>query len=193
MNIGIYGGSFNPIHYGHLGISRWVLEHTDLDQLWLMPSPQNPLKQDSDLADANARLEAARTAVADLITEHPNLVGRLLVSDIEFSLPKPTYTAATLRALSAQYPDYTFSLLIGADNVACWDRWREHDWIASHYRILVFPRQGYPLETFQTSQTTQTSQTSQTLQTPERGFCPLSDAPLFPISSTSIRAENSKK
>ena len=97
MKVGIYGGSFNPIHFGHTGLATWVLENTDLDEVWLMVSPQNPLKQDRTLLDEQERLAMSRLAVAPYPT--------LKASDFEFTLPRPSYTYHTLKALRKAYPD----------------------------------------------------------------------------------------
>ena len=117
MNIGIYGGSFNPVHFGHVGLAKWVIEHTDLDEVWLLVSPNNPLKPAGILAPEEERLAAVREAIKGI----PGLVA----SDFEFSLPRPSYTANTLRALQKAYPEHTFTLLIGEDNLAIFDQWRE--------------------------------------------------------------------
>lgn len=177
MRIGIYGGSFNPVHYGHLGLAQWVMEHTDLDQVWLLVSPHNPLKQAEGLSDEDVRLREVAEAISRLETTSPELAGKIVASDFEFSLPRPTYTAATLRALISAYPEHQFTLIIGQDNLDCWDRWREHEWIADHFRIFVYPRSG---------------STGATPDEPKDanacGFHLLTEAPLFPISSTQIRA-----
>ena len=104
MKIGIYGGSFNPIHFGHIGLAQWVIEHTDLDELWLMVSPNNPLKDKNILADEQDRLREAKEAIEQL---GDNGIG-IVVSDFEFALPRPTYTANTLRELQKQYPDHDY-------------------------------------------------------------------------------------
>ena len=164
--IGIYGGSFNPIHFGHIGLVRWVLEHTDLDEIWLMVTPNNPLKDSTILADENARLQAAREAVKDIPS--------VKVSDFEFSLPRPSYTANTLRELQKAYPDYHFVLLIGEDNWQVFDQWREHDFILSHFPIMVYPRRGATIN-----------------PSIHHSINPsfLKDAPYFDISSTELRAQ----
>ena len=103
MIVGIYGGSFNPVHFGHIGLAHWVLRHTDIDSLWFMVTPNNPLKDSAVLADGRLRLENARKAVADSLAEQPLPQGKSLqVSDFEFSLPLPSFTAQTLRALALQ-------------------------------------------------------------------------------------------
>ena len=134
MQIGIYGGSFNPVHFGHVGLVKWVAEHTDLDEVWMMVSPNNPLKDSRELADEQVRLAGVRKAIEGI----PHVVA----SDVEFRLPRPSYTANTLRALAAAYPQHTFSLIIGEDNLRILPRWREWEYIVSHYRIFVYPRRG---------------------------------------------------
>ena len=169
MKIGIYGGSFNPIHFGHTGLAKWVLEHTDLDEVWLMVSPNNPLKDKSILADEQERLEKAREVIKTLPT---SLQGRrVVVSDFEFHLPRPTYTANTMRELAKEYPEHEFTLIIGEDNLQIFDKWRESDFLLSHFRIFVYPRHGCP-----------------TYEIPQaRDLQILKNAPYFDISSTELR------
>ena len=136
---GIYGGSFNPIHRGHVELAERLCRDEGLDELWFMVSPQNPFKKSSpDLLNENIRLELARMAVR----EHPCLK----VSDFEFRLPRPSYTADTLAALRQAYPDRLFTLVIGADNWLAFKDWKKPDEILSHHRILVYPRPGYAVE-----------------------------------------------
>ena len=132
MQIGIYGGSFNPVHFGHVGLVKWVAEHTDLDEVWMMVSPNNPLKDSRELADEQVRLAGVQKAIEGI----PHVVA----SDFEFHLPRPSYTANTLRALAAAYPQHTFSLSIGEDNLRILPRWREWEYIVANYRIFVYPR-----------------------------------------------------
>ena len=169
MKVGIYGGSFNPIHFGHTGLATWVLENTDLDEVWLMVSPNNPLKDKSILADEQERLEKAREVIKTLPT---SLQGRrVVVSDFEFHLPRPTYTANTMRALANAYPEHEFTLIIGEDNLQIFDKWRESDFLLSHFRIFVYPRHGCP-----------------TYKIPQaRDLQILKNAPYFDISSTELR------
>jgi nicotinate-nucleotide adenylyltransferase len=169
MKVGIYGGSFNPIHFGHTGLATWVLENTDLDEVWLMVSPNNPLKDKSILADEQERLEKAREAIETLPT---SLQGRrVVVSDFEFHLPRPTYTANTLRKLQEAYPEHEFTLIIGEDNLSIFSQWREHEYILQNYRIFVYPRKGC---------TPYQQPAAKDLQI-------LKDAPYFNISSTELR------
>ena len=134
MKVGIYGGSFNPIHWGHIGLAKWVVENTDLDELWLMVSPNNPLKDAGILANEQERLEAARKAVEG--------IEGVEVSDFEFALPRPTYTAETLRALEKRYPENEFVLVIGEDNWRILEKWREWQWIVENHEVYVYPRHG---------------------------------------------------
>ena len=135
----LYSGSFNPIHRGHLTVAEQVLQAFPGSELWLVVSPQNPLKSETDLAPEQHRLEMARIAV-----RHSLLHERMQVCDIEFSLPKPSATIHTLQALSARYPQRSFSLLIGSDNMADFPKWVHSQEILDRYRVLVYPRPGYP-------------------------------------------------
>ncbi len=132
MNIGIFSGSFNPIHQGHLMIANYITEFTSLDEVWFLVSPQNPLKNLSSLADENERLAMVKLALEGY--------DRLHASDFEFHLPKPTYTIDTLNALTKTYPQHTFSLVIGADNWALFEKWRNYEEIIHNYSILVYQR-----------------------------------------------------
>ncbi len=170
MKIGIYGGSFNPIHFGHIGLAKWVVENTDVDEVWLMVSPNNPLKDKSILADEQERLAAAKRAIGDGLLA---IGKRIVVSDFEFHLPRPTYTANTLRALAKEYPEHEFTLIIGEDNLHIFDQWREYQYILNNYRVFVYPRR----DKAGTQRATQ----------PAAGTIFLTGAPYFDISSTEIR------
>lgn len=132
MRIGIFGGSFNPIHNGHISLALQLKEKVGLDEVWLMVSPQNPLKQSVDLLGDEHRLQMARLAV-----EH---VEGIVVSDYEMHLPKPSYTWNTLQALSRDYPDREFVLMIGGDNWELFDKWYHADDIKANYKIVVYTR-----------------------------------------------------
>ena len=136
--IGIYSDSFNPIHIGHLALANWLCEYTDIDEIWFLVTPQNPFKQETNLMDDNLRLELVRIAVGD----YP----KFKVSNFEFSLPRPSYTIHTLRALSKSYPDYNFALIMGADNWIKFHNWKNHEDILNEHEIIVYPRKGYKIE-----------------------------------------------
>ena len=134
IRTGIFGGSFNPIHNGHISLARQLREKAGLDEVWLMVSPQNPLKATADLLDDESRMEMARLAVA----------GKkgIIASDYEMHLPKPSYTWNTLQALKQDYPDREFVLMIGGDNWALFDKWYRADDIRNEFQIIVYPRRG---------------------------------------------------
>ena len=133
--VGIYSGSFNPIHHGHVMLANYLVEFADLDELWFVVTPQNPLKQKEDLLDDDERLKMVQLAVGD----DP----RLKVSDIEMHLPTPSYTINTLTSLSEQCPDCKFIFICGMDSLQNFKNWREYQRILDNYELLVFPREGY--------------------------------------------------
>ncbi|MBQ7996637.1 MAG: nicotinate (nicotinamide) nucleotide adenylyltransferase [Paludibacteraceae bacterium] len=190
QRIGIYGGSFNPVHFGHVGLAKWVIENTDLDELWLMVSPLNPLKANASASNSASdltsnfqqRLAAVREAVKD--------IPGVKVSDFEFSLPRPSYTANTLRSLQQAYPGVEFTLVIGEDNITIFDRWREYEYILANFRIFVYPR----MSSRQTEGAASAEEGYKNLfpgvAVKELRF--LTAAPYFNISSTEIRAEMSR-
>ena len=187
MKIGIYGGSFNPIHFGHTGLAKWVLEHTDLDEVWLMVSPNNPLKDKSILADEQERLTAVKEAIGDgILAIGDEAKGkRIRVSDFEFHLPRPTYTANTLRALTKDYSEHEFTLIIGEDNLQIFDQWREYQYILDNYRVFVYPRRDKAGTQGATQPAAGTQPREATL--PAKGTIFLTGAPYFDISSTELR------
>lgn len=132
MKIGLYFGSFNPIHIGHLAIANYMLEFTDLDKIWFVVSPQNPLKNKSSLLADNHRLSLVREAIA----ENKNFKA----IDIEFKLPKPSYTINTLLHLEEKYPDNEFVLIMGSDNLESLNKWKNYEEILNNYSIYVYPR-----------------------------------------------------
>jgi nicotinate-nucleotide adenylyltransferase len=134
MKIGLYFGSFNPIHIGHLIIANHFAEHADLNQVWIMVTPQNPLKQKQTLLDNYQRLQLVHLAVADY--------DNIKASDFEFNLPQPNYTIHTLNLLSEKYPTYDFSLIMGADNLETLHKWKNYEAILDQYSIYVYPRIG---------------------------------------------------
>lgn len=160
---GIYGGSFNPVHNGHIALADALCQAERLDEVWLLVSPRNPLKPPAgDLLDEQARLELTRMAVR----HHP----RLRASDFEFRLPRPSYTVDTLSALRTAFPDRRFTLIIGADNWLAFDRWKQPEEILRHHPVLIYPRPGYPVE-------------ASALPNGVR----LARLPLFDLSSTQLR------
>lgn len=176
MKIGIYGGSFNPIHFGHTGLAQWVVRNTDLDEVWLMISPNNPLKDASILADEQKRLAAAKEAIGDGRLASGK---RIIVSDFEFTLPRPNYTANTLRELQKQYPQHEFTLIIGEDNLEIFPKWREYTYLLENFRILVYPRKGSGKSVEQMMQELETAHIKEVQL--------LANAPYFEISSTELR------
>ena len=159
-NIGLFFGSFNPIHIGHLLLATHMREAAQLDEIWFIVSPQNPFKKSSDLADEHHRLEMVKLAIEN--------VPYFNVLDIEFNLPKPSYTHVTLKELMKQFTTHKFSLIIGEDNVAKFNEWKEVDWILENVDILVYNRTTENLK----------SQISN---------LKYYNLPLFDISSTEIR------
>lgn len=133
--IGIYSGSFNPIHIGHLALANWLCEYTDLEEIWFLVTPQNPFKKDMSLMDDFVRLELVKRAVGD----YP----KFKVSDIEFKMSKPSYTINTLHALSDAYPDVSFCLIMGSDNWIKFHNWKNSYDILKDYSIIIYPRKGY--------------------------------------------------
>jgi nicotinate-nucleotide adenylyltransferase len=176
MKIGIYGGSFNPIHFGHTGLAQWVVNNTDLDEVWLMVSPNNPLKDASILADEQKRLAAAKETIGDGRLASGK---RIIVSDFEFTLPRPNYTANTLRELQKQYPQHEFTLIIGEDNLEIFPKWREYTYLLENFRILVYPRKGSKKSVEQMMQELGTAHIKEVQL--------LANAPYFEISSTELR------
>ena len=164
IKTGIYGGSFNPIHNGHIALARHLLQEAELDEIWFVVSPQNPFKVQQQLLADDKRLLLVRKALAP----YPQLVA----SDFEFSLPRPSYMWHTLQSMSAQWPDRELHLIIGADNWLCFDRWYHADDIRSTYPIIIYPRQGYDI-------------VSSALPQGVR----LVNTPLYNVSSTEIRAD----
>jgi nicotinate-nucleotide adenylyltransferase len=135
-NVVVFAGSFNPIHIGHLAMANYVVEFTPADEFWFVVSPHNPFKSKVELADFTHRFNMVRLAFAGL--ELP-----VSVSDVEASLPQPSYTINTLDTLSERFPDKQLSLLIGADNLASFHLWKDAAKIVARHRLLVYPRAGF--------------------------------------------------
>ena len=134
-SVALFFGSFNPIHVGHLVIANTMVQQAGVDEVWLVVSPQNPLKERSTLLADHHRLQMVQRAVDDNY--------RLRVCDIEMHLPIPSYTVVTLAALGEKYPDREFNLIMGGDNLQTFERWRNYEHILENYRIYVYPRPGY--------------------------------------------------
>lgn len=169
-NIAIMGGTFNPIHIGHAIIAGKIAERDDIDQLWLMVSPLNPLKQPLKTVSDTDRLRMTEMVASRI----PGVT----TSAFEFTLPRPSYTIDTLTALKAKFPDDDFTIVIGADNWCLWDKWKDHDTILRDYGVMVYPRLGYDI-----------------VPPPEglaRRFTVV-DAPVIEISSTMIRERLSRR
>ncbi|MEG2070236.1 MAG: nicotinate (nicotinamide) nucleotide adenylyltransferase [Bacteroidales bacterium] len=135
QKVGLYFGSFNPIHIGHLIIAEYLVENTDLEEIWFVISPCNPLKKKENLLDEHHRLYMVKLAIEDDF--------RFRACDIEFKLPYPSYTSYTLLCLSEKYPKKQFSLIMGEDNLENIEKWKNYDFILDHYRIYLYPRHGY--------------------------------------------------
>ncbi len=163
LKVGLYFGSYNPIHIGHLAIANYMVEYTDIDQLWFVVSPQNPLKKKNNLLDDYQRLELVHRAVDG--------DDRFRASNIEFSLPKPSYTVDTLAYLKDQHPNYHFKILMGSDNLENFHKWKNYETIIEDYGIIVYPRPGFDPQKVQV----------------EKNITLAKDAPLMEISSSFIR------
>jgi nicotinate-nucleotide adenylyltransferase len=162
MKIGLFFGSFNPIHVGHLVIANFMATQTDLQQVWLVVSPQNPLKLKNTLARDRDRLNMVQAAIEG----NP----KLRASNIEFNMPKPSYTIDTLTYLSEKYPQHEFSLIMGGDNIATLHKWKNYELILRGYDIYVYRRPNYDLGDLATHQRVK-----------------IFEAPLMDISATYIR------
>ena len=138
MITGLYFGSFNPIHIGHMAIANFMIEYSELDQLWFVVSPQNPLKEKKSLLQDYHRLEMVRLAVED--------DDRFRASDIEFKLPTPSYTIDTLAYLEEKHPGRQFQLVMGADGLRTFHKWKHADLIVEKYHRLIYPRPETDLE-----------------------------------------------
>lgn len=164
MKVGLFFGSFNPVHVGHMIIANYMAQHTDLDQVWMVVSPQNPLKKRRTLAKDYDRLYLIDQAIDD----NPLLKS----SNIEFSLPKPSYTIDTLTYLKEKYPDKQFVLIMGGDNLGSFHKWKNYETILNNHEIYVYKRPTYELGELESHESIS-----------------LFDAPLMEISSSYIRNE----
>lgn len=161
MKIGLYFGSFNPVHNGHLIIANYVINNTDIQQLWMVVSPQNPLKPSKSLLNEYHRLNLIELAIEG--------ESKIKASTIEFKLPKPSYTIDTLAYLKEKYPEHQFSIIMGSDSFTNLPKWKNYQLIIDNYKIFIYQRNGYPIA----------NEIKANIQ--------LLDAPLIEISSTRIR------
>ena len=161
MNIGLYFGSFNPIHVGHLIIASHIADHSSLQQVWFVVSPQNPLKPSTTLLNEYHRLHLVQLAIEG----DP----RMKATDVEFRLPRPSYTIDTLTHLSEKYPGYDFSIIMGSDSLQNISRWKNYELLLRNYKLLVYPRPGYNPDTS------------------HGGNISIMHAPLLDVSATAIR------
>jgi len=137
MKIGLFFGSFNPIHIGHKVIASYLVDFTDLDKVMFVVSPQNPLKQKISLLDQYHRLQIIRSEIEDN--------SKLEVSDIEFDMPKPSYTIDTLVRLKEKHPENDYSIIMGSDNLQNFHKWKNYEQILEDYSVYVYPRPGYEI------------------------------------------------
>lgn len=163
IRCGLYFGSFNPLHIGHIAIANYMLEFTDIDQLRLVLSPKNPLKNDQGMLPLEDRLQRMKRAVAQSGLS-------LTVSTVEFDLPKPYYTLNTMRYLSKKEPNIRFVLIMGADNLAVIEKWHQWQNLLQEFEVYVYPRSGYDAMALCEAYCTR-----------------YIDAPLIDVSSTFIR------
>lgn len=163
MHIGLYFGSFNPIHVGHLIIANHVLGHSDVDKVWFVLSPHNPLKDSHSLLNEYDRLHLAELAIKD----NP----KFRVSNVEFHLPKPSYTIDTLTYLSEKFPLEQFSIIMGGDSFQNIKRWKNWEQLLAQYAVIVYNRPGFKAEP------------------PAKSSVKVMDAPLLDISASFIRTE----
>jgi nicotinate-nucleotide adenylyltransferase len=162
VKTGLFFGSFNPVHIGHMALANYMLEFTDLQKIWFIVSPHNPLKEKKSLLADRQRLELVRLAIGDN--------SRMRASDIEFNLPQPSYTVNTLAHLTEKYPEQEFALILGSDNIESLHKWKNYEYILGNHDLYVYPRPGYA---------------GGDLRTHAR--VKWVDAPLMEISSTFIR------
>ncbi|MFT4602978.1 MAG: nicotinate-nucleotide adenylyltransferase [Arenicella sp.] len=179
--IGLFFGSFNPIHIGHLILGNYLADNSDLDEVWFVVSPHNPHKKKANLLEDHHRLALVRIAVEDN--------NKLTASDIEFDLPKPSYTVFTLQKLKEDHPDKEFVLIMGEDNLRTFHKWQNYEYILDNHQIYVYPR----VETIQEAAKTEGDRLSSGAEIKEmdlvnhKSITLLEDVPMMKISSSYIR------
>lgn len=140
--VAVFGGSFSPVHRGHITVAKGVLKAGLADEVWMIPCKRNPLKDGSSTMDDNLRLRLLREAVEQANIDSPGEAG-ILVSELELSLPSPSYTIETMRVLRQRYPDVEFRIVMGADSYLEFDKWKDHDRLLEEFSPIVYPRPGY--------------------------------------------------
>lgn len=175
MKVGLYFGTFNPVHVGHLVIANYMASNSDLDRVWLVVSPQNPLKKKNTILADYHRLALVREGIEGN--------DKLHVSDIEFKLPIPSYTATTLAYLKEKHPDDEFSLIMGEDNLRTFHKWQNHETILENHQIYVYPR----ALTVQEAEDIANATADKNLFKAHKNVHLCSDVPLMNISSSFIR------
>lgn len=168
MKVGLFFGSFNPIHIGHMALANYFVEFTDLEQIWFVVSPHNPLKEKKSLLNDYARLDLVEVAIED----DP----RFKACDIEFRMPQPSYSIDTLTYLTEKHPDHEFAIIMGSDGLSTFNKWKNSEQIIKDYSRYVYPRPPQKMEEIQQHQNVY-----------------VVDAPQIDISSTFIRASIYKK
>jgi nicotinate-nucleotide adenylyltransferase len=161
MKIGLYFGSFNPVHIAHLIIANHILNETGIEKIWFVVSPQNPFKEESNLLNEYHRLHLVRLATEDDT--------RIKASDIEFTLPKPSYTTATLAYLAEKYPEHEFAIIMGSDSFQNLNKWKNYEVIVKNYPLYVYIRPGFEIKNYPGARVN------------------VLDAPLLQLSSTQLR------
>ncbi len=165
--IGLFFGSFNPVHIGHMIIANFMVEHSDLEKIWMVVSPHNPHKEKKSLAKDHDRLHLVDLAIGENTG--------IKASDIEFNLPKPSYTIDTLTYLKEKYPNHEFCLIMGGDNLGTFHKWKNYEKILENHKIFVYKRPGYELEGLK-----------------EHESVTILEAPLLTISASYIRKQIKK-
>jgi nicotinate-nucleotide adenylyltransferase len=160
--IGLFFGSFNPIHNGHMIIANYILEYSDLDRIFFVVSPQNPFKEKAKLLEDHHRLALVREAIGD--------TDKYIASDIEFKMPIPSYTIDTLTYLKEKYPEKRFSVIMGSDNLQTFRKWKNYEQILKYHKLIVYPRPGFETDEYADNEKVE-----------------FLDAPLMEISSSFIR------